>query len=293
MIEIYTPSGIGDIYWLLQKLQSTGERFSIRTPPGDSAVFNRAKFLLNLEGVDRVAPTGMHYSALVAEAKKHRYEQPFPRQMFLEANTHLEAGRHISEYMPNLKTEYKLNWKISEGAKVKADKILSKTKKNIIVYTSGVKNNDSQATGIWSHRNWIRIFKELNKLNDINLIWIGADYDSDMLNWVKAEHALVDAPADIILQLLRSCDGFVSYQCGLSCISVSEGIPTTMLFFKKIENLIYTICSPSNDKNTKAYNPIFFNELPEKEILDWVASCTKRKNKDENEIKNKTSNEVK
>lgn len=267
MIDLYTPSGIGDIYWILQKLaraaNATGEKFRIHTPPGSGAKFERGKFLEYIDCVESVKPDGIPYDELVQCAQQYTELQSV---MHCEANTWLESGQRLEQYMPAFETEFVLNWQIEAREILKASTFCDFSKKNIVVYTSGVKNNDSSSTGRWSHKEWISRIDSLRSLENVRLIWIGADYDTDILTpqlKSRFDAVLIDEPASVVLSLLRMCDGFISYQSGLSCISVVESIPTLMLYFRKIEALAHTFNPPSGE-----YKAVFFDDLPS--VHEWA-----------------------
>jgi len=186
MIDLITPSGIGDIYWLMMKLQSTGEKFHIRTPSGDTPQAIRAKFLLHLEGVEKTSATGLPFPVLQKKAVAFNYKTVL-RQMFLECNTHLENGNRIENFMPDFPTDFKLRWKISESEKEKAKTYIQENKKNIVIYTSSITNNNSKSTGNWRAENWLSVIREIKKTDNVNIIWLGADYDSDMLSIIKPD----------------------------------------------------------------------------------------------------------
>lgn len=267
-IDLYTPSGIGDIYWILQKLARTanaqGAKFRIHTPPGAGDKFARGKFLEFIDCVESVTPDGIDYKALIPKAKHY---SSLESEMLCECNTWLEKGNRLEHYMPDFPTEFVLNWQIGDESKREAQTHIKADKKNIVIYTSGRANNDSASTGKWTSKDWAPRIKALRADKSLNLIWIGANYDTDLLGEFKEcfDSVLIDKPADVVLSLLRLCDGFISYQSGLSCISVVEEIPTMMLYFKKIEALTRTFNPPGG-----TYSPVFFDDMPD--FVEWVKS---------------------
>ncbi len=273
MIDLYTPSGIGDIYWVLQKLgraaNAAGEKFRIHTPPGQGAKFARGKFLEFIDCVESVQPDGMPYPDLVNHAETYEGLQPV---MYCEANTWLESGQRLEHYMPAFETEFVLNWQIGLDSIRKASQHLDFSKKNVLIYTSGVQNNESLSTGPWKPSDWVDRVREI-KGSGVHLVWVGAHYDSDILKACDMAHLfdriMTDEPADVVVSALRMCDGFISYQSGLSCISTVESIPTLMLYFRKIEALSKTFHPVEAN-----YEPVFFDEAPR--FKSWVDSLELR-----------------
>lgn len=269
-VDVYTPSGIGDIYWVLQKLarsaNEAGVKLRIHTPPGPGDKFSRGKFLEFIDCVESVTPDGISYAELVKRARVYERLEPV---MYCECNTWLEAGRRLEHYLPAFPTEFVLNWEIAESSVREAGGHITPGVKNIVVYTSGRANNDSSSTGQWSAGDWAPRLRELRKLPDVRLIWIGANYDADILPGCRElfDVILIDRPADVVLSLLRLCDGFISFQSGLSCISAAESLPTFMLYFRKIAALSVSFHPPGAD-----YLPVFFDDLPS--FVPWVRSRT-------------------
>lgn len=272
-IDLYTPSGIGDIYWVLMKLarkaNEVGAKFRIHTPPGHDIKMQRGKFLEYIDCVESVAPDGMHYPDLIRKAKQIGHYTELQPVMYCECNTWLEEGNRIEHYLNAFETEFVLNWQISPEALRRAKSFLRADKKNIVVYTSSVGNNNSSSTGNWRASDWTPRLKELSQMPDVNLIWVGASYDEDMLRQqidqsFLCRHYLIDEPADVIVQLLRLCDGFISYQSGLSVISVIEKVPTFMLYFRKIDKLRYGFNPPGGN-----YEAPFFDYKPD--FSGWVS----------------------
>lgn len=268
-IDLYTPSGIGDIYWILMKLarkaNEVGRKIRIHCPPGADIKMARGKFLEFIDCVESVAPDGIPYERLIQKAQSFGHYPALADEMFCECNTWLESGERLELYMPAFPTEFALNWQIDPESIRRATSFLNPSMKNIVIYTSGRMNNMSKSVGRWSIMDWRKQVAQVRAMPDVNLIWIGAQYDADILPDLKRnfEHILIDETADVILSLLRLCDGFVSYQSGLSVISVCEQVPTYMLYFRKIEKLTHTFNPPEGE-----YQAAFFDEVPN--FSGWI-----------------------
>jgi len=279
MIKIYTPSGIGDVYWLLMKLAQTGEKIDIHVPAGNTDTARRSNFLENLDIVNSVNYDSIQFAQLKIKSanmySSYGKLNKLPAKMFLECNTWLENGQRIENYLPKLETTYKLNWKINDSDIEEAEKYLKKGKKNVIIYTSSIKNNDGVVTGTWTAQRWKILIDDIQKNDDINLIWIGARYDADILNLLNIDNILIDSAPGVIIHLLRNCSGFISYQSGLSVISVAEGIPTAMLYFRKIEKMLFTFCPKTSIADRNIYLPLFFDNSPEGELKKWIEKLKK------------------
>lgn len=270
MIQVFSPSGIGDAYWLLMKvLPNTNKRIHLRVPPGNSEVYKRSSFLCSIDRVEKVTADGLPYTALIHKAKEFSYKK-IEKVMYLEANTWLESGKHIEDYMPGFINSYRLNWLITKDEYQKAISFFSPSKKNIVIYTSSLQNNRKVKN--WNSDFWKVLISRLYK--SVNLIWIGAEYDSDILEQFKGFNlnTVINESPGVILSLLRNCTGFISYQSGLSCISVAESIPTFMLYFRHIEKLSYSICPKTSLNNSVLYYRAFFDSVYTTQIESWINS---------------------
>lgn len=113
-IDLYTPSGIGDIYWILMKLgrraNEIGAKFRIHTPPGQDIKMQRGKFLEFIDCVESVTADGITYPALIKKAKEVGHYRELQSVMYCECNTWLEEGNRIEFYLHEFPTEFILNW---------------------------------------------------------------------------------------------------------------------------------------------------------------------------------------
>lgn len=277
-VDLFVPSGIGDIYWVLMKLarkaNEIGAKFRIHVPPGQDVKMQRGKFLEFIDCVESVEADGIPYKDLIVKAGQEGHYEELKPVMYCECNTWLEEGNRIEFYLPAFETEYVLNWQFGVDSLRRAKSFLKSDKKNIVVYTSGKQNNASVSTGRWRAADWLPRIEKLKENKDVNLVWIGASYDVDILEAVPGlrknfDRILIDESSDVIIQLLRLCDGFISYQSGLSVISVVEKIPTYMLYFRKIDKLRYSFNPPDG-----VYDAPFFDWLPD--FDGWVESLPLR-----------------
>jgi len=262
-VIVYTPPGIGDAYWILMKLLPMAKGpIDIRSSIAEN---DRAHFLNYVKGVKQVKPSNVSFLKLTKMAKRIVYPE-HKKLMYMEANSHLERGKRIEEYYPHFGTQFKLDWEIGPDAITKALSYLT-GKTNIIVYTSSYKYNtklrENYCGKFWEPSNWSKIISHLYEtIPGVNVIWLGAEYDKGMLaSLPKDIKVVVNEPADVVIELLRRCTGFIGYQSGLSIISMMENIPTYMVYFDYLTNLPYTFCPQTHLKNKKLYKPVFFNEL--------------------------------
>lgn len=273
-VTLYTFPGIGDAYWTLAKVLpalEAGDKLDLKVMKSG---YFRSGFLNYLEGVNSVSEFPMADPAFRKKCASlyDQYTELKP-EMWLDANTWLEAGKRFDDYLPHLPSQYRLRWKLTKDGYKQARSFLT-GKKDLVLYTSSKTNNENQSTGQWQPKYWNSVVEHLYKaIPDLNLIWIGGQPDTTILPHFNHKfRTLVDAPADTVIQLLLESRGFISYQSGLSVISVMQSIPTCMLWFPKLQAMYNTFCPPVSLDNPKLYKPIDFNVARQDpyEIVRWA-----------------------
>lgn len=264
MITLYTPPGIGDAYWVLMKVLSTTKE-SIQLRVASSENF-RAHFLSHIDGVDGVYGCSTSYVKMKKLAALRKYTKP-EHTMYLEANSWLEAGRRIETYLPTFDTSHRLNWKIDRASYFKSKGFLGK--KTIVIQTSSEKFNSKADLGIgpkWSPACWVEIVRHVyERCPEVTVTWMGAKWDIGMYEMLVKEFpqmkAAVDEPADVVMSIMRNAAGVISYQCGLSVISICEAIPTYMIYFDWLTKIKYSFCPVSSVNSKDLYDSAYFSEL--------------------------------
>lgn len=239
-------------------LPNTKEKVSLRVA---SSEHQRAEFLQYIDQVEDVKVEKHSYVRLKKLARQKYPYKKIERNMYMELNSWLEKGRRIEDYLPHFDMEYKLNWKISRYAKTKAEACL-KPGKNIVIQTSSVKFNAKKdfVGDRWKPYMWDYIVRGLkDEIPGVNIIWLGADWDRDMYDRFPLDWGIMPmagATGDVVMHLLRKCTGVISYQSGISVLSVCEKIPTFMIYFDWLKDLHYSFNPPGGN-----YHPTSFTKL--------------------------------
>lgn len=226
----------------------------------------RAHFLSHIKGVGKVEQERHSFSRLKKLARmNYPYTQLAP-EMYMELNTWLEAGNRIEDYMPWLDTTYEMDWQIKPSDKKHAWDILKPDHNNIIIHTSSMKfNTKKDLIGKWNLGTWKQIVRKLHEeIPDLNLIWLGAQYDMEMLEFLREDFpiaAAIELKAPVVISMLKGCTGFISYQCGLSVISICEQIPTFMVYYDNLREMAHSFCPRESIDNEQLYKPTYFDEL--------------------------------
>lgn len=286
-INLYVPPGLGDIYWILSKIiPNTNHNVNLYVHSRPAAPAGH--FLQSLKRVNNVydyTEYARNYSSFVKHCDRlyPTYRKIF-NNMWLEANTHLEKGNRIEDYLPHLKkTKFQLEWDITAKDRKISESLLKSGCKNILIYTSAFRNNNT----IYNHYKFIKqepvLFWSsiINKLkqkfsNNINIIWIGANYDSEMYHKLSKvsniDNHLIQPTPGTVIHLLRKVDGFISYQSGLSILGLYENTPTYMLYFSHLYKLRTSWVPKDSLNNKQLYSYPFFTEVSDNLNLpiEWV-----------------------
>lgn len=239
----------------------------------------RCHFLSHIKGVGSVEQESHSFSRLKKLARMHYPYTQISPEMYIEVNTWLERGERIEDFMPWLPTTFEMPWVIDGRHKDMAWDLLKDGHNNIVIHTSSLKYNTKKSMiGNWNVGTWKKIVRKLNEeIPDLNIIWLGAQYDLDMLDFLREDFpitAAVEMPAPVVVSLLKGCTGFLSYQSGLSIISICEHVPTFMIYYDNLRPMAYSFCPPEAINNDQLYKPTYFEDLNNKPemALEWVKS---------------------
>lgn len=225
--RILVPPGIGDNVWILMKLINWKEQFD---------------FACAENHPQRAAPLfemfpGVAHSLIYAEGIKYdnvrRAAQQFETFPFakiadksfaISANQHLEKGRRIEEFLPDLPTTWQLPF-VTSGHDF-SEESLPQLHPLIGVYMSAYQGNKNWSG--WNENNWFDLIQKLYcEFPDSCFIVIGALYDLDLSSRVimllkKNNIPYVDTigrSLKYVIELLKCLDYFIGFPSGLSIIN--------------------------------------------------------------------------
>src|SRR6188768_2737575 len=125
MRTITTAQGIGDFIWLAQKLINQDEKFDWVIPCNDfnadvqKRVFQLQKLLPSL--INSMTHKKMKFRRDIEPISyRGKWADLKNRDVFLEANSCLEAGKRIETFLPDLPTSFIIPFQTSEENKKEA-----------------------------------------------------------------------------------------------------------------------------------------------------------------------------
>jgi len=179
MRTIKVPAGIGDSIWLIQKLINSGERFHIQLPDGQP---QRGKQIWDL--IPQLAASceyvpGLTYKKLETDniqGKHKNFKDIAAKEFSLSANGHLEQGKRIEQFFPDLPTSFKIEWEVSLRD---SDEFLEFyntfifDQPTIGIYCSSY--STARKWNFWDENKWLKLIKAIHeKDRNYNFIIIGA-----------------------------------------------------------------------------------------------------------------------
>ncbi|MCK5161620.1 MAG: hypothetical protein KAQ99_08620 [Candidatus Aureabacteria bacterium] len=186
--HIVVPPGIGDFSWIWSKFSTTDDKFFIeyadtgperleaflKLLPKDKIVgwakSEKYKVGFNIEDLEMIVMPGL------LKLKYYNQFKENPGKIFyVEANTHLERGNRIEEWMPSLKTDfhYEIQGKYPEVKKLNM----------FIVHLSS-----SKMQRLWKcygKEDVMMMIRMIQKAKDWTPLFVGAEYDDFAMECAK------------------------------------------------------------------------------------------------------------
>lgn len=261
MRSITTPAGIGDGLWILSKLLHTSERFKFFIPDSSPQRGKQIYDLLPQVSVSCTYIAGLSYDKLakqnIQNTKKH-WKEINEHVFALSANSHLEAGKRIEEFLPDLPPTFKMDFATTEQDKAKAAALLPAGPKYIGIYGSAYRNARHTHYNGYGPAEWLRLIQMLYK-EDKNFVFviIGAEYDADLAEMLMKELKeqkipyvnTIGEPLSVVMEIMRRQFYFIGFPSGLSILNEYMGLDGLMFYGVKIKGIINTWADPVRIRN--------------------------------------------
>jgi len=250
-MRIVLPAGIGDIYWVCQKLATTGEKYDFEV------VHERGRQILNLlPHLVRSVKVSKHTNGDVLSKNEAKTTTRFARVKdkgsytnFLSCNEWVDSGGRLEDWLPDLDTDWELA-KSFEYNKPNVDNKLS-TLQNIGIYTSCVSNVCKFNPPLWLHKQWFDLIKKINDGKESNFILIGAEYDrdllfrlADLLDRDGIRFTMCIDPIPSVLECFKHMDYFIGRASGIGILADAMDVPSIMLYPWHETKLMNAWCKP-------------------------------------------------
>jgi Glycosyltransferase family 9 (heptosyltransferase) len=256
-ISVCMPMGIGDCHWTCTKLRALSEMHGgrpihayVNTGPDHKSVgyldlvpfveksftSERGLYLLTElgEGVKVRDPSQYYkdarWSTLEGSAKWREFDY------MLIANGHLESGKDLASWLPELDTEYSYPLDIPAKDRVYARSLAAPG--SVLLYPSGVSANRGFHRNTWSVYDWTEVIERLNAEGVVPIL-VGAKSENDLEYQKKLLPALKGTRFDDtigltnipqVLAMIEDAGVWCGLNSGLGIISAMRYTPTVMLW---------------------------------------------------------------
>lgn len=250
IISVGVPPGLGDIHWVLTKLESFKKKNSIDflkvVVYEDSHHNNSADFLRMIPFIDEVKSVDkeLPFDFVKPDYRRKHFKQNCGNVDYLiEFNTPLEMGNRIERVLP----EYAIDFNYSINLDSASDKYAKKLKERIggklvLMYSSSNAMNNAWTGGKWSQSDWVRVANLIKENTGCQVVLIGKQWDKDNSEGIKQfdiNNSLYDLVGETTinqaLALINNACAFVGFPSGLTILSTKFNTPVVM--FWSIKNV--------------------------------------------------------
>jgi ADP-heptose:LPS heptosyltransferase len=277
---IITCPGLGDTVWLFMKLVNQSERFHWKIgdglPQRGHQIFELFPQLV--ESFEYIPDHG--YNKVKRSAHTGKWSRT-PDRFYLEANSHLERGNRIEEFLPDLETSYRLEYAttitVYQAAWFHAYDSY-KDSPHIGIYTSAYSN--ARHWNGWEAKQWLELIRLIQKHDpNYKFVFIGADYDigvsQEVMKQLQPSEYVntIGQPLPVVIEILKRLDCFIGFPSGLSIINETLGAKQTVMFYPvHLSKLINAWPDPARIESG-AYKGCLFCEP--KKIFGWLVDNNK------------------
>lgn len=245
--NILCPSGIGDLYWIVSKFWDSADN-AIFWFPGEEN--RRAGPLADILGVD--------YGYLPGLTTDFVWSQPGSdpidgrNTLVVQANRHLESGKHIRDWYPELELHYPAI-------------IVGYTPPSIGDYICVFTCSHHYMGGQLHPTVWANMIKCLIQSTGKKVVLIGAGSDVPFCREIETTYqqngtciGVYDRPLTEVMAWIKGSDGLIGVASGFSIISTCIGVPTITGYPRHLDKLPGTF-----EPEAATHDWVFLDQLPE------------------------------
>lgn len=273
-------SGIGDNIWLAQKLVNQSERFNFWLPDGKPQRGKQIFDVLPQIANRATYVPGLSYNLLAKQNiqnKLKNWRQITHPEFFLTANAHLEAGKRIEDFLPDLPTSFVIDYATDEEDKRTAKLVVPHSTVPVIgIYGSAY--STQRAWGFWDENGWFELIQLLRKkCPEAIFVIIGAHFDIDLAgNLMKLldEEAVnyidtIGQPLSVVIEILKRLNYFIGFPSGLSILNETLGKNGVMFYPFHLQPMMNAWANPERIASGEYKGCLFCSP---KEIYNWIVN---------------------
>lgn len=248
------PPGIGDLHWIMAKLESFKKKekikkIKVRMNLGwddkasihDCSIeyFDLIPFVDSAESVIKDLP--FEY-ALAGGSGKPLFKNHGGCDYMLEFNSLLEQGIKLKDILP----EYETNFDYPINKPPESEQWATDIKKNVggkfaLLFTGSVAGNEVWVKDLWTAHHWMELARKIYDETGCRPVLIGARWDksyADKIIALDREKIIYDlvgkTTVSHLFALIRAANAMVAYQCGV--VMMATKFRTPVVGFWPIES---------------------------------------------------------
>ena len=248
-LRVALPLGIGDCHWSVQKLRGLSELHGgrpIRAFVNESEHHHSWRYLALVPFIAEA-----QRSECAPHSIRHELAQGYQDERWatregsrdwngfdyvMVANGHLEAGRRIEAFFPDVPTDYTYDLEIPTDVAADAERKIPR--RRVLLYPSGCGPNAGFHGNTWTVDHWRQVISLLNDAGHEPVL-IGAPTEDDMtyrdqVVWRATGLRFLDRVGSTshgeVLAAIRDSAAWCGLNSGLGIVAASQYVPTVMLW---------------------------------------------------------------
>lgn len=272
-IIVNTVQGIGDIFWVYQKLAPYFDKLHLNilcTALNNNVQQRGMQFAKMLPKVESVTMSKVSSETYTRVASTHVSIEEVLRTYDAFLDGELQSPNHDPELsaltIANEHTtiNYAVNAPLEIGTRIEAidhgtmleefvdlglPKVVPK-EDYLCLFVAGAKNDK-----LWTPKTWVKLVDGMmTKLNLSNVVLIGAEWDvpvqSEIEQLLETKYTVVNYVAEFDLRdsidVIRRSKFFIGYQSGLSILADNYDVQQLMIYFEQLRPMMYSWCKQKN-----------------------------------------------
>ncbi len=251
-IRVAFPLGIGDCFWPCQKLKGLSKLCDyapIHAYVNKSENHKSVGFLQLIPHIEKadfhvLAPNRI-ISQLPPSYKAERWSTLEGSEGWNNfdyifcANGHIEDGKPIAEWMPELETEYDFDYMLDDQAREDAELLMSDPA--VLLYPSAYGPNYGFHKMWWSVADWVEVIRLFNQKNIVPTL-VGANTEGDLayanrLTLASFRNPKIEFKSVVglttiaaMVAMLQRCKVWIGLNSGFGIVAASMQTPTLMMW---------------------------------------------------------------
>lgn len=228
MYKVTVPSGIGDISWIYSKLCHANKPIWFEV--ADGWPYRSVPYLKLLPNVAAAKYSDLQYDAIVINQRaihgaNFTWQQLVDQgvgMMYLEANQHLERGKRLEDWLPDLPTDF--HYPIAE-ASIRDHQVVNKLLDwdNVprpVIAVSAASYRGSEAWQTWGYDEWSPFLRRLCEMTGGSILLMGGFWD-DLTHALSEDgYPTIVGKTDVAqaIEVLRRVDHYIGFSSGLGML---------------------------------------------------------------------------